>query len=147
MYFFQMCVRVHLFLDGRVKLSLGTVFNDSSWMCSLVLKGFLGASVTELISLCWTWQALRTDVCSSVVVVFRQSYYLVSSSSEVKPFITTNSSLCSLLSILCSPMQCWMLCTLVIAIGTFPYVLCTVTIPWSLDQDMSNCLVGEVVKI
>jgi hypothetical protein len=33
-------------------------------------------------SLCWTWRALRTDVCSSVVVVFRQSYYLVSSSSE-----------------------------------------------------------------
>ncbi len=31
--------------------------------------------------------------------------------------------------------SCWMLCTLVIAIGTFPYTLCTVAIPWSVDQD------------
>ncbi len=28
-----------------------------------------------------------------------------------------------------------MLCTLVIAIGTFPYALRTVATPWSLDQD------------
>ena len=31
-----------------------------------------------------------------------------------------------------------MLCTLVIAIGTFPYALRAVAIPWSLDQDNSE---------
>ena len=39
-----------------------------------------------------------------------------------------------------------MLCTLVFAIGTFPYALRTVAIPWSLDQDRSwaSCF-GEVL--
>ena len=39
-----------------------------------------------------------------------------------------------------------MLCTLVIAIGTFPYALRVVAIPWSLDQDRSwaSCF-GEVL--
>jgi hypothetical protein len=32
-----------------------------------------------------------------------------------------------------------MLCTLVIAIGTFPYALRAVATPWSLDQDMIVC--------
>ena len=31
-----------------------------------------------------------------------------------------------------------MLCTLVIAIGTFPHALRAVEIPWSLDRDMSH---------
>ena len=31
-----------------------------------------------------------------------------------------------------------MLCTLVIVIGTFPYALRAVAIPWSLDQDINN---------
>ena len=35
-----------------------------------------------------------------------------------------------------------MLCTLVIVIGTFPYTLSAVAIPWSLDQDMENLKIG-----
>ena len=40
-----------------------------------------------------------------------------------------------------------MLCTLVIAIGTFPYALRVVTTPWSLDQDKyhETCDSREVV--
>jgi hypothetical protein len=40
-----------------------------------------------------------------------------------------------------------MLCTLVIAIGTFPYGLRVVTTPWSLDQDKyhETCDSREVV--
>jgi hypothetical protein len=33
-----------------------------------------------------------------------------------------------------------MLCTLVIAIETFPYALRAVAVPWSLDQDMCVCV-------
>jgi hypothetical protein len=36
----------------------------------------------------------------------------------------------------CTVQFCWILCTLVIAIGTFPYTLHAVTTPWSLDQDI-----------
>jgi hypothetical protein len=50
--------------------------------------------------LCWTWQVLRTDTCSSVVAVFRQSYYLVSSSSN--RHITTHPSLSFFSPILCN---------------------------------------------
>ena len=39
-----------------------------------------------------------------------------------------------------------MLCTLVIAIGTFPYALRAVAIPWSLDQDKGKGILGNIIK-
>jgi hypothetical protein len=47
----------------------------------------------------------------------------------------------------CATQSCWMLCTLVIAMGTFPYALRAVAIPWSLDQDRlwTLCWGGSMV--
>jgi hypothetical protein len=39
-----------------------------------------------------------------------------------------------------------MLCTLVIAIGTFPCVLRAVAIPWSLDQENIQCGITFIKK-
>ena len=69
------------------------------------------------------------------------SYLLLQS----KAVLTAHPPLCPLLN----SVQCNLgesLCTLVFAIGTFPYALRTVAIPWSLDQDRSwaSCF-GEVL--
>jgi hypothetical protein len=77
----------------------------------------------------WTWQALRTDTCSSVVSP-TISYLLPQS----KTVITVNPPLFLFSSILCNTIF-WMIYTLVITIGTFPYDLRVVTIAWSLDHD------------
>jgi len=69
------------------------------------------------------------------------SYLLLQS----KAVLTAHPPLCPLLN----SVQCNLgesLCTLVFAIGTFPYALRTVAIPWSLDRDRSwaSCF-GEVL--
>ncbi len=71
----------------------------------------------------------------SVVAVLHQSYYLVlllqRQSRHSVLFVSV-----SFLSQSCVMQSCWMWCTLVITIGTFPYALRAVAAPWSPDQDI-----------
>ena len=69
------------------------------------------------------------------------SYLLLQS----KAVLTAHPPLCPLLN----SVQCNLgesLCTLVFAIGTFPYALRTVAIPWSLDRDSGVIEGGEALE-